>query len=69
MDDLKERLLKLLDEDEEFRHKLVSCLGISGLPEKVEKLEKAQDKLWDGLRMLREGHRKLWEMQRRSSKK
>lgn len=69
MDDLKEKLLKLLDEDEEFRRKLADYLCVSELSERIDRLEKAHDKLWEGLKTLRENHRKLWEMQLRSSRR
>ena len=51
---LKEELLKLLEEDREFRY---AVAGLIGLKEVLERL----DRLWSEVKALREDQRRLWE--------
>ncbi len=72
---LKKDFLKLLKEDEEFRHAVAGLIGyeellegqreireeIKKLWEEVKSLREGQEKLWEEVKSLREGQKKLWE--------
>ncbi|MEM2114428.1 MAG: hypothetical protein QXS12_03145 [Candidatus Caldarchaeum sp.] len=59
--DLKRELLRLLDEDEEFRYAVAGRIGILEILKHLDRLEEGQNKLWEEVRSLREGQNKLWE--------
>ncbi|MEM3081701.1 MAG: hypothetical protein QW756_04490 [Nitrososphaerota archaeon] len=66
--DLKRELLRLLDEDEEFRYAVAGRIGILEILRRLDRLEEGQNKLWENqnrlweeVRSLREGQNKLWE--------
>ncbi|MEM4407241.1 MAG: hypothetical protein QXI19_00710 [Candidatus Caldarchaeum sp.] len=68
--DLKRELLRLLDEDEEFRYAVAGRIGILEILKRLDKLEEGQNKLWENqeklweeVRSLRENQEKLWEGQ------
>ncbi|MEM1965876.1 MAG: hypothetical protein QXH12_07155 [Candidatus Caldarchaeum sp.] len=68
--DLKRELLRLLDEDEEFRYAVAGRIGILEILKRLDRLEEGQNKLWESnnrlweeVRSLREGQEKLWESQ------
>ncbi|MEM2485175.1 MAG: hypothetical protein QXT82_10130 [Candidatus Caldarchaeum sp.] len=70
--DLKRELLRLLDEDEEFRYAVAGRIGILEILKRLDKLEEGQNKLWENqeklweeVRSLREGQNKLWESNNR----
>ncbi|MEM1943912.1 MAG: hypothetical protein QXE52_07525, partial [Candidatus Caldarchaeum sp.] len=63
-------LLRLLDEDEEFRYAVAGRIGILEILKRLDRLEEGQNKLWENqnrlweeVRSLREGQEKLWEGQ------
>ncbi len=72
---LKKKILKLLEEDTEFRYLVAGYLGyseilkniekiwieIKALREEQEKLWENTSKLWEEVRSLREGQERLWE--------
>ena len=72
---LKKKILKLLEEDTEFRYMVAGYLGYSeilkniekiwievkALREEQEKLWENTSKLWEEVRSLREGQERLWE--------
>ena len=72
---LKKKILKLLEEDTEFRYLVAGSLGyseilkniekiwieIKALREEQEKLWENTSKLWEEVRSLREGQERLWE--------
>jgi len=62
----KERFLKSLDEDKEFRYAVAGYLGISEILKRLESLEESmvkllegQNKLWEEVKSLREDFNKL----------
>ncbi|MEM2652258.1 MAG: hypothetical protein QXU87_09315 [Candidatus Caldarchaeum sp.] len=59
--DLKRELLRLLDEDEEFRYAVAGRIGILEILKRLDRLEEGQNRLWEEVRSLREGQNKLWE--------
>ncbi|MEM4406648.1 MAG: hypothetical protein QXS68_06350, partial [Candidatus Methanomethylicaceae archaeon] len=59
--DLKRELLRLLDEDEEFRYAVAGRIGILEVLKRLDRLEEGQNRLWEEVRSLREGQNKLWE--------
>ncbi|GBC70207.1 hypothetical protein HRbin01_01917 [archaeon HR01] len=59
--DLKRELLRLLDEDEEFRYAVAGRIGILEILKRLDRLEEGQNRLWEEVRSLREGQEKLWE--------
>ena len=61
--DLKRELLRLLDEDEEFRYAVAGRIGILEILKRLDRLEEGQNRLWEEVRSLREGQEKLWEGQ------
>ncbi|MEM1941060.1 MAG: hypothetical protein QW074_08565 [Candidatus Caldarchaeum sp.] len=68
--DLKRELLRLLDEDEEFRYAVAGRIGILEILKRLDRLEDNQNKLWENqnrlweeVRGLREGQEKLWRGQ------
>jgi predicted nuclease with TOPRIM domain len=72
---LKKKILKLLEEDREFRYTVAGCIGYSEILRNIEKvwieikelrggqerLWENQNKLWEEVKSLREGQNKLWE--------
>ena len=72
---IKKKILKLLEEDTEFRYMVAGYLGyseilkniekiwieIKALREEQEKLWENTSKLWEEVRSLREGQERLWE--------
>ncbi|MEM0441167.1 MAG: hypothetical protein QW463_06130 [Candidatus Caldarchaeum sp.] len=59
--DLKRELLRLLDEDEEFRYAVAGRIGILEILKRLDRLEEGQNRLWEGQNRLWEGQNKLWE--------
>ncbi len=57
----KERILRTLEEDKEFRYAIAGLIGIREILERLDKIEEGQKKLWEEVRSLREGQQKLWE--------
>ena len=67
---LKEEFLRLLKEDEEFRHAVAGLIGYEELLEgqreirsELKKIWQNIDKVWEEIRSLREGQEKLWKNQ------
>lgn len=72
---LKKKILKLLEEDTEFRYMIAGYIGYSEILRNIEKiwmdmkeLREGQEKLWNGqnklweeVKNLREGQNRLWE--------
>ncbi|MDW8043359.1 MAG: hypothetical protein RMJ30_03840 [Nitrososphaerota archaeon] len=72
---MKREMLRLLDEDEEFRYAVAGRIGLLEILKRLDKLEEGQrnlletvarlwenqNKLWEEVRSLREGQNKLWE--------
>ncbi|MDW7977784.1 MAG: hypothetical protein RMH74_03155, partial [Candidatus Caldarchaeum sp.] len=63
-------MLRLLDEDEEFRYAVAGRIGILEILRRLDRLEEGQNKLWEGqnrlweeVRNMREDQKKLWENQ------
>ncbi|MEM0348857.1 MAG: hypothetical protein QXD24_01560 [Candidatus Caldarchaeum sp.] len=68
--DLKRELLRLLEEDEEFRYAVAGRIGILEILKRLDRLEEGQNKLWESsekiwteVKKLREEREKLWESQ------
>jgi regulator of replication initiation timing len=59
----KKRVLKALEEDEEFRYAVAGLIGISEILKRLDRLEANQEKLWLEVKGLRENQEKLWEGQ------
>ena len=59
----KKRILKALEEDEEFRYAVAGLIGISEILKRLDRLEANQEKLWLEVKGLRENQEKLWEGQ------
>jgi chromosome segregation ATPase len=56
----KKRLLKALEEDEEFRYAVAGLISVSEVLKRLDRLEANQEKLWLEVKGLREGQEKLW---------
>jgi hypothetical protein len=56
----KKRILKALEEDEEFRYAVAGLIGISEILKRLDRLEANQEKLWLEVKSLREGQEKIW---------
>jgi chromosome segregation ATPase len=56
----KKRLLKALEEDEEFRYAVAGLISVSEILKRLDRLEANQEKLWLEVKGLREGQEKLW---------
>ena len=63
LNELKSRLLKLIEEDAEFRYAVAGKLGIVEVLKKLDKLGEGQERLWEGQERLWEGQKRLWENQ------
>jgi len=59
----RERLLKTLEEDREFRYAIAGLIGMREILERLDHVEENIEKLWMEVRGLREGQEKLWEGQ------
>ncbi|MCS7137043.1 MAG: hypothetical protein RMK31_07735 [Candidatus Caldarchaeum sp.] len=66
--DLKREMLRLLDEDEEFRYAVAGRIGLLEVLRRLDKLEEGQRnllesvaKLWENQNKLWDSHNKLWE--------
>ncbi len=59
----KERILRTLEEDKEFRYAIAGLIGIREILERLDKIEEGQKKLWEEVKLLREGQQKLWKGQ------
>jgi len=66
-DDIKRRLLDMLEKDPEFRYAVAGILGMSqtrdqlrDISRSIEKLSENQEKLWLEVKSLRENQEKLW---------
>ncbi|MEM3081818.1 MAG: hypothetical protein QXQ70_09960 [Candidatus Caldarchaeum sp.] len=57
--DLKRELLRLLDEDEEFRYAVAGRIGILEILKRLDKLEEGQNRLWEEVRELRRVYHRL----------
>ncbi len=58
---LKKEFLKLLKEDEEFRHAVAGLIGYEELIEGQKEIRNEIRKLWEEVKSLRVGQEKLWE--------
>jgi regulator of replication initiation timing len=58
-------VLKLLDEDKEFRYTVAGYLGLGEILKRLDSIEENIRKIWEEIRGLREGQEKLWEAQNR----
>ncbi len=56
----KKRILKALEEDEEFRYAVAGLIGVSEILKRLDRLEANQEKLWLEVKNLRENQEKLW---------
>jgi len=56
----KKRILKALEEDEEFRYAVAGLIGLSEILKRLDRLEANQEKLWLEVKSLREDQHKLW---------
>ncbi|MEM4354201.1 MAG: hypothetical protein QW470_05575 [Candidatus Caldarchaeum sp.] len=61
--DLKREMLRLLDEDEEFRYAVAGRIGILEILQRLDRLEEGQEKLWENQNKLWESQNRLWENQ------
>ncbi len=57
----KREFLRLLKEDEEFRHAVAGLIGYEELLEGQREIREEIRKLWEEVRSLRESQEKLWE--------
>ncbi|MEM3081115.1 MAG: hypothetical protein QXH35_05400 [Nitrososphaerota archaeon] len=51
--DLKRELLRLLEEDEEFRYAVAGRIGILEILKRLDRLEEGQNRLWEEVRDMR----------------
>ncbi|MEM3021795.1 MAG: hypothetical protein QXH52_06070 [Candidatus Caldarchaeum sp.] len=51
--DLKRELLRLLDEDEEFRYAVAGRIGILEILKRLDRLEEGQNRLWEEVRSIK----------------
>ena len=58
--DFKSKILKLLEEDEEFRYAVAGLLGLSEILKRLDSLVEEQTKIWMEIRGLREEQTKMW---------
>lgn len=58
---LKREILKLLKEDEEFRHAVAGLIGYEELLEGQREIRSEIKKLWEEVKELRRNQEKLWE--------
>ena len=56
----RKRILKALEEDEEFRYAVAGLIGVSEILKRLDRLEANQEKLWLEVKSLRENQEKLW---------
>ncbi|MEM1950163.1 MAG: hypothetical protein QXY50_06830 [Candidatus Caldarchaeum sp.] len=63
--DLKRELLRLLEEDEEFRYAVAGRIGILEILKRLDRLEEEMNKLLGSNNRLWENQQKLWESQNR----
>jgi len=56
----KKRILKALEEDEEFRYAVAGLIGVSEVLKRLDRLEANQEKLWLEVKNLRENQEKVW---------
>ena len=61
--DLKRDVLRLLEEDEEFRYAVAGKLGILEILKRLDRIEEEQRKIWEEIRSLREGQKELFKGQ------
>ncbi|MEM2238066.1 MAG: hypothetical protein QXK69_05305 [Candidatus Caldarchaeum sp.] len=61
--DLKRELLRLLEEDEEFRYAVAGRIGILEILKRLDRLEEEMNKLLESNNRLWESNNKLWENQ------
>ncbi|MEN3048620.1 MAG: hypothetical protein ABDH63_07590, partial [Candidatus Caldarchaeales archaeon] len=66
--DLKREMLRLLEEDEEFRYAVAGRIGLLEILKRLDRLEEEQrnlretvTKLWESNNRLWENQNKLWE--------
>ncbi|HDJ89481.1 MAG TPA: hypothetical protein ENG40_02145 [Thermoprotei archaeon] len=57
---LRERILKLLDTDREFRYTVAGRLGILEILERLDKLTEIQTKIWMKIRDIKADIKKIW---------
>ncbi|MBO3754987.1 MAG: hypothetical protein FGF53_08975 [Candidatus Brockarchaeota archaeon] len=60
---LRREFIELLEKDLEFRYTVAGFLGLSEILKRMDRLEEGQKRLWEEVRLLREGQEKLWEGQ------
>ncbi len=58
---LKKKIIKLLEEDREFRYTVAGYLGLSEILENIEKIWQNISKIWEEIKAMRESQEKLWE--------
>ncbi len=63
--DLKRELLRLLEEDEEFRYAVAGRIGILEILKRLDRLEEEMNKLLESNNRLWESNNKLWENQQK----
>ncbi|MEM0481639.1 MAG: hypothetical protein QXM16_01970 [Nitrososphaerota archaeon] len=59
--DLKRELLRLLEEDEEFRYAVAGRIGILEILKRLDRLEERMDRLLESNNKLWENNNRLWE--------
>jgi len=62
---LKKQFLELLEKDLEFRYAVAGYLGLLEVLKRLDSIEESIRKLWEEVRVLRDGQEKLWENQRK----
>ena len=60
MASLREKILKLLDTDTEFRYAIAGRLGVLEILERLEKLTEIQTKIWMEIKDIKEDIKKIW---------
>ncbi|RLG43359.1 MAG: hypothetical protein DRN81_06680, partial [Thermoproteota archaeon] len=57
----KDRILRTLEEDREFRLAIAGLVGMREILERMDRTEENIEKLWEEVKQLRLGQEKLWE--------
>lgn len=59
------KFLKTLETDREFRYAIAGLIGIREILERLDKIEKSMERLWENQNRLWEGQERLWEGQKK----
>jgi len=57
----KEKILRALEEDREFRYAVAGLIGVKEILERLDGIEKNQERIWQEIKGLREEQAKTWQ--------